>query len=291
MDVVASASAHSRWPSPLNVAQHPMSSTFSEEPKLPRLEQRDPAPADHSDASLTQALLENRSLKEQIAAQTQLMHLLTHQLATPLTSLNGSLHLLNEPCLTVEHRQEFLELVQQQVQRLQNLLQDLVALRNLETGVLKIHAASFCLKSLVEEVAVNFTNRSIIYQLKPTVPEVWGDRWQISQVLVNLLSNAIKYSPDGSPVEVGATLLQNGWVEVWVQDYGLGIPAVDQPHLFERFYRVKHRDRQSIEGTGLGLALCKLLVENQGGQINFKSTHGHGSRFYFTLPTVQVIDR
>lgn len=268
-----------------------MSSTFSEEPKLPRLEQPDLALTSHADARLTQALLENRSLKEQIAAQTQLMHLLTHQLATPLTSLNGSLQLLNEPCLTVEHRQEFLDLVQQQVKRLQNLLQDLVALQNLETGTLELQTVRFCLKDLVDEVAVNFTNCSITYQIDLNSSEVWGDRWQISQVLVNLLSNAIKYSPDGSPVEVGARSLHNGWVEVWVQDHGLGIPAADQPHLFERFYRVRHHDRQSIEGTGLGLALCKLLVENQGGQISFESVHGHGSRFYFTLPTVRVDDR
>lgn len=264
-----------------------MSSTFSEEPQLPRLEQRELASIDPSDANLTQALLQNRSLKQQIAAQTQLMHLLTHQLATPLTSLNGSLQLLNEPTLEPEHRQEFLELVQQQVQRLQHLLKDVAALRNLETGALETHPVRFCLQQLVAEVLVAFPDRSVALQFDSKIPEVWGDRWQISQVLINLVSNAIKYSPRDRPIEVGARELPNGWVEVWVQDHGLGIPAADQPHLFERFYRVKHRDRETIEGTGLGLSLCKLLVENQGGQIGFESSHGQGSRFYFTLPAVQ----
>lgn len=262
-----------------------MPPTFSDEPHLPQLSQVESDELIHLDASLTQVRLENQCLKEQIAAQTQLMHLLTHQLATPLTSLNGSVQLLAEPWLEADQRQEFLEVVQQQVERLRNLLNDLVALRNLETGKLETQAVQFCLQDLVEEVMVTFRQHPATYHFHPEIPEVWGDRWQISQVLVNLISNAIKYSPNGASIEIGAKLLPTGWVEVWVRDEGLGIPLADQPHLFERFYRVKHHDRQNIEGTGLGLSLCKLLVENQGGQMGFESTHGQGSRFYFTLPT------
>lgn len=262
-----------------------MPPTFSDEPNLPPLSPVESDELIHLDTCLTQILLENQSLKEQIAAQTQLMHLLTHQLATPLTSLNGSVQLLGEPWLEPEQRQEFLEVVQQQVQRLRNLLNDLVALRNLETGKLKTQAVQFSLQDLVEEVMVAFRSHPTIYHFNAEVPKVWGDRWQVSQVLVNLISNAIKYSPNGAPIEIGAQQLQTDWIEVWVRDEGLGIPVADQPHLFERFYRVKHHDRQNIDGTGLGLSLCKLLVENQGGQLGFESTHGQGSRFYFTLST------
>jgi signal transduction histidine kinase len=237
------------------------------------------------DAELVQALLENHVLQEQIAMQTQFMHLLTHQLSTPLTSLGGSVHLLAEPALNSDQRQEFLTVVEQQVQRLEHLLRDLVAIRNLETGALETHAVSFCLSALVEEITVAFRPYPVIDTISPDLPPIWSDRWQISQVLVNLLSNAVKYSPDASPVEIGATVLSPGWVQVSVQDHGLGIPLTDQPRLFEQFYRVKHSDRQNIEGTGLGLSLCKLLVENQGGRLWFESTHGQGSCFYFTLPT------
>jgi len=255
----------------------------SDEPLFPPIRQQ-PGRGETADGGVIQALLENQLLKEQIAAQTQLMHLLTHQLATPLTSLSGSVHLLAEPCLEPEQRQEFLQLVQQQVKRLQSLLQDMMAIQNLETGTLDTQATQFCLASLVTEVLSGFALHPIACDFDPTLPLVWADRWQVSQVLVNLVSNAVKYSPEGKPIQIGATLRASGWVETWVQDRGLGIPVADQPYLFERFYRVKHHDRQGIQGTGLGLSLCKLLIEKQGGQLGFESTHGQGSRFYFTLP-------
>jgi signal transduction histidine kinase len=236
------------------------------------------------DTSLMQALLENQALKEQIAQQTQLMQLLTHQLATPLTALGGSVSLLADPGLEAEHQQEFLTVVQQQVYRLKHLLQDLMALRNLETGALATQLTGFDLPGLVAEVVTDLQITQVDYAFDPALPLAWGDRWQVSQVLVNLLSNAMKYSPNGSPIEVGAAIQQEDWINVWVRDRGLGIPAADQPHLFERFYRVQHHDRHDIKGTGLGLSLCKLLVENQGGQLHVESTHGEGSCFSFTLP-------
>lgn len=240
---------------------------------------------DSSDANQIQAVFQdNQRLREQISRQTQLMHLLTHQLATPLTSLNGSVQLLTEVELDAAQRQEFLTVIQHQIKRLQDLLADLMALRDLETGTLETQAVGFSLLDLTNEVVASFAPYPITYQFDADLPLVWGDRWQVSQVLVNLLSNAIKYSPNGSPINLGAKLIQPGWIEVWVQDQGLGIPVADQARLFERFYRVKHHDRQTIEGTGLGLSLCKLLVENQGGQIRFESIHRQGSCFYFTLP-------
>lgn len=267
-----------------------MSSTPPEDSWLPATE---PVIADSmsplGEDGLAQALVqENQSLREQIAKQVQLMHLLTHQLATPLTSLGGSIQLLSEPDLSSAHRQEFLTVVQQQVHRLQALLHDLMALRNLETGNLETHPTDFCIQQLAQEVAVTFRTSSVSYHFSPDLPRLWADRWQVSQVLTNLISNAIKYSVDGAVIEIGATPLTSDWVEIWVRDHGLGIPEEAQAHLFERFYRVKHHDRQTIDGTGLGLSLCKLLVENQGGRISFESTHGEGSRFYFALPAYPV---
>ncbi len=233
---------------------------------------------------LVEAFQENQTLREHILQHTQLMQLLTHQLATPLTALNGAVQLLSEPSLTLDQRQEFLEVTQQKLCSLTKLLRDLMALRNVETGKITTQPSSFCVQALVKEVVAGLAPYPMTYQFGRELPPVWGDRWQVSQILVNFLSNAIKYSPNGRAIDVGAEVKQSGWVEIWVQDYGLGVPEADQPHLFNRFYRVKHGDRQNIEGTGLGLSLCKLLVENQGGQLDFESVHGAGSRFYFTLP-------
>lgn len=243
--------------------------------------------ADHlPDAELAVVLQEHEQLKHQISVQSQFMQLLTHQLATPLTALSGSVCLLAEPDLTAEQRQEFLDMVQQQVHRLQQLLDDIVALQSAESDELDPRPACFALSDLVMEVSQSFAPQMLEPHLGENLPPVLGDRWQISQVLVNLISNAIKYSPPAAPVEVGAALLPNNWLEVWVKDEGLGIPEIDQSRLFEPFFRVRHRDRQDIQGTGLGLSLCKLLVEKQGGTLSFTSVHGKGSRFYFTVPTV-----
>ena len=267
-----------------------MSLPFHEEPNLPQVSLTDPHSGDRRSAE-TLAMLENQLLKQKLAAQTQLMHLLTHQLATPLTSLSGSVHLLVEPGLETDQRREFLDIVQHQVRRLRNLLKDLTEIRNLETGNLETQAIDFCVPSLIEEVLEAFALYPIQLQVSSGLSLAWGDRWQVSQVLVNLISNAIKYSPNRELIEIGVTLQPDqfgGQLEVSVRDRGLGVPLEDQPHLFQRFYRVRHRDRQDIDGTGLGLSLCKLLVEKQGGQMGFESIHGQGSRFYFTLPTVRM---
>jgi signal transduction histidine kinase len=240
------------------------------------------------DTEYVQAMLDNQVLRDQLATQTQFMQLLTHQLATPLTSLHGSVDLLTEPRLASEQRQEFLQVVQQQVQRLKTLLADLATIRNIETDPLQTCPTTFRLADLVQEVIAGFRPYPIHFELDDETLSVWSDRWQVSQVLVNLISNAIKYTTDGSPVKVVISLWLPGWVEVSVKDRGLGVPLADQPRLFERFYRVRHADRSHIQGTGLGLSLCKLLVENQGGQMGFESTYGQGSRFYFTLPTTPV---
>lgn len=238
------------------------------------------------DLTLIQTLLKDKKLlQQQVEDQTQFIHLLLHQLATPLTSLQGSVHLLGED-LNLDQRREFLDLVQQQVQHLQDLLQSLVALQDLEAGMLSTRPISFSLRSLVEEVRGKFHSRLVVNHIQ-ALPDVWGDRWQVSQILINLLSNAIKYSSADSAIEIGATPNSEGFVEVWVHDHGLGIPVDAQARLFERFYRVRHDDRANISGTGLGLSLCKLLVENQGGHIGFESVHGEGSRFYFTLLSAQ----
>jgi len=240
-------------------------------------------------AQVQESFAINQALQGQINAQSQLMRLLTHQLGTPLTALTGFIDLLAESELTPSERQEFLAVAKQQIHRMQILLYDLVAMRTLETGRLAAQQAGFALPTLVDDVLVDFVPHPVHCLWPEEMPWVWADRWQVSQVLVNLISNAIKYSPNGTPVEIGAKPDELGQMQVWVRDYGLGIPDADKPYLFEQFYRVHHRDRQHIPGTGLGLFICKSLIENQGGQLWVESVHGEGSCFYFTLPLASSI--
>jgi signal transduction histidine kinase len=109
-----------------------------------------------------------------------------------------------------------------------------------------------------------------------------GDRDRLAQVMANLLSNAIKYSPDGGRVTVEAAA-NGSKVTVSVRDEGIGIPADQQAHVFEKFFRAETPEARAIGGTGLGLALCRELVEAHGGRIGFESQPGRGSTFWFTL--------
>jgi two-component system phosphate regulon sensor histidine kinase PhoR len=115
------------------------------------------------------------------------------------------------------------------------------------------------------------------------LPLVLADRERVREILLNLLDNAVKYSPQGGEIVVELQPT-NGTVAVSVTDQGIGIPAAELDHIFERFYRVDTTDDREIYGHGLGLYIVKKLVEAHGGSIAVESTVGQGSRFTFTLP-------
>jgi signal transduction histidine kinase len=112
---------------------------------------------------------------------------------------------------------------------------------------------------------------------------VRGDEVRLRQVMDNLISNAIKYSPAGGAVEVGGEFDRDS-VTTFVRDKGVGISEAEQPHIFERFYRVDGTLSSKTQGTGLGLYLTKAIVTAHGGDIYVKSAPGQGATFYFTLP-------
>jgi signal transduction histidine kinase len=140
---------------------------------------------------------------------------------------------------------------------------------------------------VVREVLEDFrpacTHHTLEYEESVEEPLVLGDRGRLAQVLVNLLENALKYSPMGGPVRV--TLTRAGpEVLVSVSDSGIGIPADQQAHLFERFFRARNAPISGFGGLGLGLYICRHIVERHGGRIWVESEVGHGSTFRFTLP-------
>jgi two-component system phosphate regulon sensor histidine kinase PhoR len=185
----------------------------------------------------------------------------------------------------------FLGIINKEAQRLQQLIEDLLALSKLENNPRGIRAGRAQLMSVLDGVlaTVNPLAREKGVSLEVEIPEglpllAIGENY-LSQVLLNLIDNGIKYTPAGGRVTVRARLEDKG-LRVEVEDTGIGIPAESLPRVFERFYRVDKARSREMGGTGLGLAIVKHIIEAYGGNVGVASQPGQGSRFFFTLPVV-----
>jgi two-component system phosphate regulon sensor histidine kinase PhoR/two-component system sensor histidine kinase VicK len=130
-------------------------------------------------------------------------------------------------------------------------------------------------------------NRLLSVKFPDDLPAIAADRSSISEVLSNLIDNALKYSNEGGLVQVGAHTTQDS-VIISVQDYGIGMPGNVVSNLFHKFYR-SHRSRETVAGTGIGLYICKAIVESHGGKIGVRSVEGEGSTFEFSLPIYSTV--
>lgn len=213
----------------------------------------------------------------------------SHELKTPLTSIKGFIETLLEGALEKKDEvSNFLKIIQEQANRLDSLINDLLELSYLESGQAKPSPEELSLRHIVDEILSGFRA-----QLKKRAVEavndipaqlfVKADKEKIRQALVNLLSNAIKFNKDKGFIRIYAQEFGEK-VTVTVEDSGIGIPAKDIPRIFERFYRVDKARSRELGGTGLGLSIVKHIVELHGGSVGVESTEGLGSRFFFTLP-------
>ena len=169
-----------------------------------------------------------------------------------------------------------------------SLINDILDLSKVEAGRMELEVTDFDLPSAIDNaltlVRERATRRGIMLgqAIDSRVGVVQGDERKVKQVLLNLLSNALKFTPEGGQIEVRAGV-NGAMVEMSVTDTGVGIAAEDQEAVFEEFRQVGAADKK-VEGTGLGLALCRRFVELHGGRIWVKSQVGQGSTFTFTLP-------
>jgi signal transduction histidine kinase len=219
--------------------------------------------------------------------------MVTHEIRTPLATVRGFAQILLKGGIGNDKSKEFLEIINRQSNRLVNLVNDFLDITRIESGRQVITKGPVDLDKLIQNAVADLKpladekNISLQYQSPTTnVPEIFGDRNLIEQVLINLISNAIKYSPKGAWARVGIAQ-RNGHLSVQVRDNGLGIPKESLPRLFEKFYRVRCDDRKDIIGTGLGLSLVKQIIDVHQGTINVDSEHGNGSTFTFTLPILK----
>ena len=230
---------------------------------------------------------QNERLRESELAKSELVSVVAHELRTPLASVLGFTSVLLQREVTEDQRREYLGIIEAQGRRLSALVNDFLDVQRLEEGKLSIGSELVDVGRVVREQTELFAGQSpkhlLDVSLPPTPLPVRGDSNRLAQVVANLLSNAIKYSPHGGVVHV-AGKRNHDVVRVSIQDEGVGIPAELQREIFGKFVR-GHATAEGIEGSGLGLAISRSLVEAHGGSIDFESTKGRGSTFWFEIPT------
>jgi two-component system sensor histidine kinase KdpD len=230
------------------------------------------------------------AFRQSDALKSALLSSTSHELRTPLTAIKTSVSslLVNFGTMTLTLRKDFLEEIDQQIDYLNRLVDNLLDMSRIEAGMLVPRCEWYGLDDLVEgairRVGARLQTRPLHCQVDEDMPPVFVDGVEIQQVLVNLLDNAMKYSPDGSAIRLEAH--HTGCdVEVRVTNTGQGIPAKDLERVFERFYRVRLKGPRMIHGTGLGLTICKGIVEAHGGRIWAESNTD--TTIAFTLPQDQ----
>ncbi len=218
----------------------------------------------------------------------QLFAGVAHELKTPLTIIQGNLEAILDG--VQDPTPEKIAALHTETMLLNRLVNDLRELTLAEAGQLKLDVKPMALKPLatkvVEMLQPMLQEKKITLSVKiaGSVPEVIADSDRLTQVFYNLITNALRHTPDEGTIEIGAKATGGKMVEVAVKDNGEGIPAADLPYIFEHFYRVDQARTRTTGGTGMGLAITKLLVEAHGGHVNVVSTPGAGSTFTFTLP-------
>lgn len=208
-----------------------------------------------------------------------------HDLRTPITVIQGFADTLENRWDDFDdaERRRFLSYMSGATRRLMRLVEDVMLASRVESGELPLQHAAFDLGALLRAVARELTHRSraIVEFSMPGDVIAVGDELRIRQVVVNLLANALRYAPEGTPIEISAERSGSDWT-VAVRDHGHGISAKDQEQLFERFSQIDPTEG-GHGGSGLGLFICRSIVESHGGHVGVDSEPGHGARFWFTL--------
>lgn len=214
----------------------------------------------------------------------------SHEMKAPLSGIKAYVELLADGEAEDEAtREEFLGVINSQADRLQRLVENLLNLARMEAGVVEVHKQPRSLNELMEESlnivqpSAEAKNITLVSDLSPMYLDVHADRDMILQAAINLLSNAVKYTPCGGRVTL-RTRMEDNQVLFEVEDTGVGLSPEDCARVFEKFYRVK-KDSHMAQGTGLGLALAKHIVEDvHGGSLTVESELGKGSVFRVLLP-------
>jgi K+-sensing histidine kinase KdpD len=227
--------------------------------------------------------------------KTEFLAMISHELRTPLTSIIGftTTLLADDVSWEPDEERDFIQTIQQEADRLQELIDHLLDLSRLEAGMLPISLEVHSLQEILEDALPQFNSltggQSILLHLPSHLPPVYVDGKRIAQVLVNLVRNAATYAPKGTEISISASV-RAGFMQINVKDQGPGIPAAERRKVFKAFQRGINVENGMTQGAGLGLAICKGLVEAHGGRIWIKKKTTPGATVSFTIPLVPLHD-
>lgn len=230
-------------------------------------------------------ITERRKLERQ---KDEFIGIASHELKTPVTSIKVYAQLLQRKFRTTADvsSAEMVDKMNTQLDKLTNLIADLLDVTKIQGGKLQFHESNFEFNALVEEVIEEMqrtTEKHTIIKKFAKTTSLYGDKDRIGQVITNFLSNAIKYSPDSKDIIV-RTIVKDNLITLSVQDFGKGIAKEDHPKIFDRFYRVSGTGQETFPGLGLGLYISSEIIKRQGGRIWVEAEKGKGSTFCFSLP-------
>ena len=243
-------------------------------------------PLDGSDGVLLIASDETR-LHELEQTRRDFIASVSHELRTPLSSINLMIETILDNDGDVEALDLFLPQVKREVDRMVQLVEDLLDLARAEAGRLRLRRENVDLSSVAANIVSTFEPRAaqlgIALRQSGSVARIDGDPDRLAQVLVNLIENALRHTPADGAVEIDVASVE-GAVVLVVRDTGVGIPYNDLPHIFERFYVVERSRTREAAGTGLGLSIVKQIIEAHGGTVSANSEFGFGATFTCVFP-------
>ncbi|MFQ5813551.1 MAG: ATP-binding protein [Anaerolineae bacterium] len=221
--------------------------------------------------------------------------MIVHDLRSPLTAVVSAAGMLEDGLMgpVNENQKKWLTKIGAAARSLVDLISQFLDLSKIEAGRIELVREEMDLKQFIRDCLDNYLplarDKKLSFKscVDPALPRIDADPRRLEQVLSNLLSNAIKFGGEGGEIEVGASQGGTGEIKVWVKDNGVGIPAHEIGNLFEMYRQAKSGRASKYEGTGLGLVICKMIVEAHGGRIWAESEEGKGTTFVFLLPINQ----
>jgi len=233
-------------------------------------------------------------LAEASKLKSEFINIVSHQLRSPLTNIKWTFEVLASEEFDVPKakQDEYFVNVKENIARMVELIDDLLIVSKLEEGVLSLAKTELDLADLIKNMVSQYnvfaeaSDIKLSFKVDDSIPKAFADASMLKLVIENLIDNAIRYTKGGGSIDIKIKEEQN-YLLCSIKDQGVGIPEKEQKHIFQKFFRAGNALKQRTRGSGLGLYVCKLIINKSGGKIWFESTENKGTTFYFTLPIIK----